>query len=68
MITSLSITSLNQGKLYGNKPTIDQLEANGAIIDEASVTEPVSRIRRLFARVSLDWSGSFPSLAGRVRG
>jgi hypothetical protein len=34
MINPLTITSLSQGKLYGSKPTLDQLDSRGVIIHE----------------------------------
>lgn len=67
MITSLSITSLNQGELFGEKPTIDQLLANGAIIDESRVTEPTRLLGGLFSVTLLAWSNLFNSGASDFR-
>lgn len=61
MITSLSITSLNQGKLYGEKPTIDRLLANGAIVDERQATQPGRLLGSLLSVTLLAWSNLFTS-------
>ena len=38
MISPLIITSLTQGKLYGEKPTIDELDGHGAIIHQSAIS------------------------------
>jgi hypothetical protein len=67
MITSLGITSLNQGQLFGEKPTIDQLLANGAIIEEGLVTKLGCLFGRLFSVTLLAWSNLFNSGASDLR-
>lgn len=53
MISPLTITSLDQGKLYGSKPSLDVLEREAAVIHEDAVTEPIPRFARCFSWTAL---------------
>jgi hypothetical protein len=64
MITPLTITSLNQGKLYGEKPAIEELDAHGAIIHKR---ETGAQARKLPAWMLPVWRTLFAEFAGKVR-
>jgi hypothetical protein len=65
MIGPLTITNLNQGKLYGEKPTIEALCTHGAVVHERELG---SLRRKLLARKLLAWRVLFAPSARTVRG
>ena len=63
MISPLTITSLTQGNLYGEKPTIEELDRHGAIYHPREISAWVGN--RL-AGQSLDWRDLFASSSARA--
>jgi len=68
MISPLTITSLNQGMLYGEKPTIEELDAHGAIIHERELGAPARKLGNLLVREPLAWRDLFAQFAAKARG
>lgn len=64
MISPLTITSLDQGKLYGDKPSLDVLEREAGVIHEDGVTEPIRKVRALFPLDRLAWRILLASAVG----
>ena len=58
MLSPLTITSLNQGKLLGEKPTVEDLDAHGALMHQQVIG---ARARKHLARKLLVWLHLFAS-------